>query len=103
MRPNDIGRIALRLLNRRSPLYLAKGRVGGSSRYRGARWHTCASIRDLFNGLPISNLRLHSAVLLLLLCGREVARPDEPCLAHCTGGHGAFIAASAEMPIGFIL
>jgi hypothetical protein len=100
MRPNDIGRIALRLLNRRSPLYLAKGRGGGSSRYRGARWHTCASIRDLFSGLPISNLRLHSAVLLP--CGREFARPDESCLAHCTGGHGAFIAASADMSIGFV-
>jgi SAM-dependent methyltransferase len=88
-------RIALGLLNRRSLLYLAKGRRGGSRGYRGARWHSYANIRELFSGLPVSNLRLHSAVFLP--GGGELARRVEPCLAHWIGGHGAFIAASADI------
>ncbi len=91
-------RIVLGLLNRQSLLYLAKGRGGGSGGYRGARWHTYANIRELFYGLRVSNLRLHSAVFLP--GGGELARRAEPCLAHWIGGHGAFIAASADMPMG---
>ena len=89
-------RIALGLLNRQSLLYRDKGRVGGSGNYRGAHWHSYANIRELFDGLPVSNLKLHSAVFLP--SGGELARRAEPCLAHWIGGHGAFIAASADIP-----
>jgi SAM-dependent methyltransferase len=87
-------RIALGLLNHRSLLYLAKGRGGGAGGYRGARWHTYADIRDLFFGLCVSNLRLHSAVFLP--GGGELARRAEPCLAHWAGRYGAFIAVVAD-------
>jgi SAM-dependent methyltransferase len=87
-------RIVLGLLNRRSLLYFAKGRGGGSGSYRGARWHSYANIRELFNGLPVTNFRLHSAVFLP--GGGELARRAEPCLAHWVGRYGAFIAVVAD-------
>ena len=87
-------RIAVGLLNRRSLLYLAKGRRGGSGGYRGARWHSYANVRKLFAGLPVGNLKLNSAVFLP--GGGELARWAEPCLARWLGRHGAFIAASAD-------
>jgi SAM-dependent methyltransferase len=87
-------RIALGLLNRQSLLYLSKGRGGGSGSYRGARWHSYANIRELFNGLPVTNLRLRSAVFLP--GGGELARRAEPCLAHWAGRYGAFIAVVAD-------
>lgn len=57
-------RFVLGLLNRHSLLYLEKGRGGGSGGYQGAHWHTAAEIRSLFAGLPVSNLRLSSALAL---------------------------------------
>lgn len=88
-------RIVLGLLNRRSLLYLAKGRGGGSGSYRGAHWHSYANILELFSGLPVSNPRLHSAVFLP--GGGVLARRTEPCLSHWIGRYGAFIAASADI------
>ncbi|MBI3374429.1 MAG: class I SAM-dependent methyltransferase [Betaproteobacteria bacterium] len=93
-------RIVLGLLNRQSLLYLSKGRGGGSGSYRGARWHSYANILELFNGLAVSNLRLHSAVFLP--GGGALARRAEPCLAHWFGGYGAFIAASADIPTCYV-
>jgi SAM-dependent methyltransferase len=57
-------RIVLGLLNRRSLLYLAKGRHGGSGGYLGAYWHTAAEVRTLFAALPVTNVVLRSAIVL---------------------------------------
>ncbi|MDZ7596190.1 MAG: class I SAM-dependent methyltransferase [Thiobacillus sp.] len=57
-------RFAIGWLNRRSLLYLKKGRGGGSGAYRGARWHTAGEVRTLFCGLPVRNLKLRSGIFL---------------------------------------
>lgn len=57
-------RFVLGLLNRHSMLYRQKGRGGGAGAYRGAHWHTSAEIRRLLTDLPVTNIRLYSAVLL---------------------------------------
>lgn len=57
-------RFVLGLLNRHSLLYLENGRGGGTGGYRGAHWHTSAEIRALFADLPVSRLRLYSAIVL---------------------------------------
>ena len=54
-------RFAIGWLNRASR---QKGRGGGSGAYRGARWHTAAEVRALFSGLPVRDLKLHSAIFL---------------------------------------
>ena len=51
-------------LNRRSLLYLQKGRDGGSGAYRGARWHTAEELRLMFKGLNVHDLKVRSAVVL---------------------------------------
>jgi SAM-dependent methyltransferase len=56
------GRFALGLLNRQSLLYPQKGRSGGAGAYRGAHWHTEAEVRALFVGLPVTRLRLRTAI-----------------------------------------
>jgi SAM-dependent methyltransferase len=55
-------RLVLGLLNRRSLLYLEKGRRGGIGGYRGAHWHTAREVLRLFEGLPVCDIELHSAV-----------------------------------------
>lgn len=57
-------RFAIGWLNRASLLYRQKGQGGGSGAYRGARWHTAAEVRALFERLPVRHLRLRSAVFL---------------------------------------
>jgi SAM-dependent methyltransferase len=57
-------RFAIGWLNRSSLLYREKGRDGGSGAYRGAHWHTQQEVRALFSGLPVRNLRVHSAIFL---------------------------------------
>lgn len=57
-------RFVLGLLNRRSLLYLQKGRGKGTGGYRGAHWHTASEIRSLFADLRVDNLRLFSALAL---------------------------------------
>jgi SAM-dependent methyltransferase len=57
-------RIAIGLLNRRSMLYLQKGRHGGQGAYRGAHWHTAAEVRALFTGMPARDLALSTGVFL---------------------------------------
>ncbi|MFZ5559082.1 MAG: class I SAM-dependent methyltransferase [Pseudomonadota bacterium] len=54
--------VALGLLNRRSLLYGEKARGGGSGAYRGARWHTAAEARRLFDALPVRDVRVATAV-----------------------------------------
>ena len=52
------------LLNRHSLLWRHKGRVGGKRAYQGADWRTVAAVRALFAGLSVTNLLLHSAIVL---------------------------------------
>jgi hypothetical protein len=52
------------LLNRRSLLYLQKGRGGGAGAYRGARWDSADDIRRLLAELPVTEVLLQSAVFL---------------------------------------
>jgi SAM-dependent methyltransferase len=86
-------RIALGLLNRHSILYLSKGRRGGAGGYRGAHWHTGTEVRELFEGLPLRNLTLRSAVFLP--SGNALARRTEHWLPH-TWLLGGFLAAAAD-------
>ena len=54
-------RFAVGWMNRASLLHRRKADTGG---YRGARWHTAAEVRALFEGLPVEGLRIRSAVFL---------------------------------------
>jgi len=55
-------RFAIGLLNRKSLLYLHKGRAGGVGAYRGAHWHTAAEVGSAFAGLPVTRLTLRTAI-----------------------------------------
>ncbi len=55
-------RFVIGLLNRRSLLWLQKGRTGGSGGYRGAHWHTVGEARCLFHDLPVQRLRVSTAI-----------------------------------------
>jgi SAM-dependent methyltransferase len=57
-------RLALGLLNRRSLLYLQKGRRGGVGAYRAAQWHTPEEIRAQLAPLLLRDVRLAAAVFL---------------------------------------
>ena len=57
-------RFVLGLLNRRSLLYLQKGRGGGTGGYDGAHWHTASEIRTLFESLPVTRVVMRTAILL---------------------------------------
>jgi SAM-dependent methyltransferase len=87
-------RLALGLLNRRSLLYLQKGRGGGSGAYRGAQWHTAAEVRALFAQLPVRDLRLESTIFLP--GGGPIARRAEALLPERLP-LGAFLLASADV------
>jgi SAM-dependent methyltransferase len=87
-------RIAVGLLNRRSVLYLQKGRCGGAGAYRGAHWHTAKEIRALFAGRPAANLVLRTAVMLP--GGSLLARGIER-LVPGSLPFGGFIAAAADV------
>jgi SAM-dependent methyltransferase len=86
-------RIAIGLLNRRSLLWLQKGRRGGSGAYRGARWHDAGEAMALFDGLDATGIQLASAIVLP--GGGALARCVErlwPAQLHC----GGFLAVSAS-------
>ena len=85
-------RLALGLLNRRSILYLQKGRRGGTGAYRGARWHTAHEVRELFSRMPCEAPQLEFAVFLP--SGRAYARAAELVLPKSLPV-GAFLAACA--------
>jgi SAM-dependent methyltransferase len=55
-------RFAIGLLNRHSLLFLQKGVKGGKGAYRGAHWHSANEIRALFDGMPVTNLAIRTAV-----------------------------------------
>lgn len=86
-------RLVLGLLNRHSLLYLEKGRGGGVGGYRGAHWHSAPEVRRLFDGLPVCNLELRSAVFFPAAGAPsrffEAHLPDRMLL-------GAFLAVAAS-------
>jgi len=53
-------RFAIGLLNRHSLLWQREGRKGGG--YQGAHWHTVREALRLFQGQPVKNLRVHTAI-----------------------------------------
>lgn len=57
-------RFAIGLLNRHSLLYLKKGKDGGKGGYEGARWDSATDLHLAFEGLPVSNLSISSAVFM---------------------------------------
>lgn len=57
-------RFAIGLLNRESLLWVQKGRKGGRGSYHGAHWHTVGEARSLFQGLPVGNLCVRTAIHL---------------------------------------
>ena len=84
--------LALGLLNRRSLLYLRKGRGGGRGAYRGARWHTPGEARALLGTLPTGVRRVRTAISLP--SGGALARGVEPAFSLLP--FGGFIAAAAR-------
>lgn len=91
-------RFVLGLLNRRSSLYLAKGRDGGKGGYRGAHWHTAAEVRALFESLPVTNVILRTA----LPChhATPVARMLESLWPH-RAPWGGFLVAAGDVSAPF--
>lgn len=57
-------RVAIGLLNRHSLLWWQKGRGADRGGYHGARWYTPAEALGLFDGLPVGNLRVDTAIVL---------------------------------------
>jgi SAM-dependent methyltransferase len=87
-------RVAIGLLNRRSLLWLRKGRNGGRGGYRGARWHTTGEAADLLTGLPVQRSRVRTAIHLP--GGGRIARVMErlwPPWLHT----GAFMLVVADI------
>jgi SAM-dependent methyltransferase len=77
-------RVVLGLLNRHGLLYRQHGREGGRGGYRGARWHSVGEARSLFDGFPVSDVQVRSAVFLPT--GGLFARAIEPALDRLQPG-----------------
>lgn len=87
-------RVVLGLLNRHSLLWWHKGRRSGRGAYRGARWHTPREARALFDGLPVTDVSVSSAIWLP--GGGWLARHTEGCLPEWLHG-GAFLLVVADL------
>lgn len=87
-------RVVLGLLNRHSLLWWQKGRRGGRGAYRGARWHAPRDARALFDGLPVTGVRVSSAIWLP--GGGWLARHTEGCWPAWLHG-GAFLLVVADL------
>ena len=88
-------RFAIGWLNRNSLLYRQKGRDGGSGAYHGARWRIAREVRALFVGLPVRNLKLHSAIYLP--SGTCWARVLEQCLPNTLPWGGLLLATGEKV------
>lgn len=75
------GSFAIGMLNRRSLLWREKGQQGGQGAYYGAHWVLPQELRDSVAGLPVSDVRLRSAVFMLP--GSALARVIERTLPAC--------------------
>ena len=84
-------RFAVGVLNRHSLLWREKGKDGGSGAYRGAHWHTRAELRAALAGLPVSNVRFHTAIFLP--SASALARTAE-CLLPDALPWGGFLVVS---------
>lgn len=84
---------AIGWLHRGSLLYREKGCDGGSGAYRGARWHDKKEVLELFSGLPVRDLAVHSTIFVP--SGGPVARLAERLLPHILP-LGALIVVSGE-------
>jgi SAM-dependent methyltransferase len=83
-------RFAIGWLNRDSLLYRQKA---GRGAYTGARWRSADEVRALFDGLPVKNLVVRSAVFL------PGGGPFARALERLTPGrlpYGALLAAAGE-------
>jgi len=87
------GRFAIGMLNRRSLLWRDKGRNGGSGAYRGACWVTPEELRDSVAGLPVTDVRVSSAVFLP--SGSLLARAVE-CLLPAHLAIGGLVVLSGR-------
>jgi SAM-dependent methyltransferase len=87
-------RFAIGLLNRRSALWLQKGRGGGRGGYRGAHWHTVREARRLFRDLPVRNLLVRTAIQVP--SGGRFAQFVER-LWPASVGTGAFILVGGDV------
>lgn len=87
-------RFAVGLLNRHSLLWLQEGRDGGHGGYRGARWHSTRQARGLFDGLPVRDLHVRTAIHLPT--GGRIARVVERLLPSRLPT-GAFILVSGNV------
>jgi SAM-dependent methyltransferase len=87
------GRCAIGMLNRRSLLWREKGRNGGSGAYRGACWVTPEELRDSVAGLPVTDVRVSSAVFLP--SGSLLARAVE-CLLPAHLAIGGLVVLSGR-------
>jgi SAM-dependent methyltransferase len=89
-------RFAIGLLNRKSLLWLQKGREGGKGAYRGAHWHSVGEVKSLFQGLPIKNMRVRTAAHLHT-GGRAAAFFER--IFPATLSTGAFILVAGEIAV----
>lgn len=87
-------RFALGLLNRRSLLWLEKGRGGGRGAYRGAHWHTRAELEAALHGLPVRSAQYRYGVMLP--SGGSVAQRLERRLSSSLP-FGSFLAVGARV------
>ena len=87
-------RFVLGLLNRRSLLYLGKGRSNQGG-YHGAHWHTVREVRSLLDELAVDDYVIRSAIFLP--SGRGVARTMEHCVSNRIP-LGAFLVAAGRVP-----
>jgi len=93
----EIARVARRrlvvgLLNRHSLLWREKGREGGTGGYRGARWHTADEISEALTALPLTHIKIHSA--LFLPGASPLARACERVLPSRLPWGGFLVAAA---------
>jgi len=88
-------RVVVGLLNRHSLLWREKGREGGEGGYRGAHWHSAGEIREALAALPLSNIRVRSA--LFLPGASPLARACECCLPNRLRWGGFLVAAADKV------
>lgn len=92
-------RFAIGLLNRRSVLYLRKGRHGGTGAYAGAHWHTRAEVAASMRALPVTQWRISYGVFDA--SGSSVARLLER-VAPETLPFGSFLLLAGQRSPGSV-
>lgn len=90
------GRFVIGLLNRNSLLWLSKGQHGGTGAYRGAYWHTAKELRIALAQIPVSNVKIDSAIFLP--SGSRLSRLAENVLPPSVP-FGSFLLVSGDRTI----